>query len=171
MYRDLDEATGATPETAKLVVNGLARNSYLGFSSALSADGNTAILGAYGVNGSAGAAYVYGGLPLEKAEEPLTPTGVLVPLVAEANAQFGYSVATAGGRYLVGANTATVEIADVQHPRAGAAYVFNGTTQKTKLTAHASDVAASALFGSAVAMSGNTAIVGAHQAVTLARHP
>jgi len=166
---------GAGTHDAKLLASESERNTYLGFSSALSTDGGTAVLGGYGATMggkvSAGAAYVYRGLGSGSGDK--FENAVLAASNAAADAQFGYSVAMSanGGTALVGANTAIV----AGQSRAGAAYLYlnlagasgtvaNSSTESAMLVA--GDAAANMLFGNAVALSedGGTAIVGAHQA-------
>lgn len=156
--------TGAWTQQAKLIANESTAGRF-GESVALSSDGNTALVGAYGttVNGHAyqGAVYVY------------TRTGTIwtqqTKLTADDGAeddQFGISVALSsnGNKALLGAWGANVNGHDGQ----GAAYLFTRTgtiwTQQTKLTA--SDGAAYDSFGTSVALNsdGNTALVGAWEA-------
>ena len=87
------------------------------------------------------------------------PQAELTASDGEANDSFGLSVAISGNTALVGCGGKDVGANFSQ----GAAYVFtsNGSTwgQQAELTA--SDGAALDLFGSAVALAGNTAVVGA----------
>ncbi len=70
--------------------------------------------------------------------------------------RFGYSVATNGDRIIVGAWGD-----DDRGPEAGAAYLFDTTTGDRLLKLHAEDAATGDQFGWSVAISGDTAIVGA----------
>jgi hypothetical protein len=129
-------------------------NDNFGWSVALS--GDTALIGAINngtTNTRQGAAYVF------------TRTGTVWTLQQKltatdgaANDNFGWSVALLSNTALIGAHC-TVGA----NRRQGAAYVFTrtGTTwaQQQKLTA--SDGTAQAAFGSAVALAGNTALIGA----------
>lgn len=148
-----------------------------GSSTALSSDGNTALVGApgitgFGISGLGGAAYVYtrtdGVWSIQKkltAQLPGSPAAD----DAEASALFGSSAALSadGGTALVGAMWATA--AGQQY--GGAAYVYkrSGTAWEIeqKLTAQntdgLSDTALLAQFGSSAKLSadGNTALVGA----------
>jgi FG-GAP repeat len=130
---------------------------------ALSADGNTALIGAYnhtvGGNSGQGTAYVFtnsGGTWSQQAE-----------LTASDGAMtdwFGYSVALSGdgNTALIGADNKTIGSNSDQ----GAAYVFTNSggtwTQSTKLTA--SDGAASDYFGGSVSLNsdGSVALIGAY---------
>jgi uncharacterized repeat protein (TIGR01451 family) len=130
----------------------------LGISVAFS--GDTALVGAFlaqvGTNSSQGAAYIF------------TRSGTswifqqkLTASDGAQNNEFGISVALSGDTALVGASYATVGSNTYQ----GAAYVFtrSGTawSQQQKLTAPVDDGAAYDFFGNSVALSGNTALIGA----------
>src|SRR5579884_1576984 len=141
-------------QQAKLVASDGAAGDFFGLSVALSADGNTALVGADGKNGFQGAAYVFvrSGTTWSQQQKLTAADGA-------AGDQFGGSVALSGD-----GNTALVG-ADGKNGFQGAAYVFvrSGTTwsQQQKLTA--ADGAAGDQFGGSVALSGdgNTALVGA----------
>jgi FG-GAP repeat protein len=121
------------------------------FGGAVAISGNTAVIGAGGSlkRNSPGAAYVFN-----------TTTGVqqfkLTALDAEEGDFFGGSVAVSGSMAVIGAGAN-----DDAGDRSGAAYVFDTTTgvQLFKLTAL--DAAEGDFFGGSVAISGNTAIIGA----------
>jgi len=129
-----------------------------GASTALSADGSTALVGAPGDNSNAGAAWVFtrSGSSWEQQGPKLTGTG------EEGKARFGFHVALSGG-----GNTALVG-APFDNAKAGAAWVFTRNSegkweqQGSKLTGKA-DESGAAEFGLGVALSGgegNTALVG-----------
>ncbi len=142
---------------AKLVHSGAVGNEGQGQSVSLSADGNTAIVGAVGDNGGAGAAWVWaksGGIWTQKGAKlvgsdalgPYTYQGASVSLSADGN------TAIVGG--------------DADNSSAGAAWVWRRsggfwTQQGTKLVG--SGAAGNAGQGVSVSLSadGNTAIVGA----------
>lgn len=134
---------------------------YFGASVALSGDGNTALVGAYGYYNYQGAAYVFvrDGTVWTQQEKLTAPDLVMYD-------GFGSAVALSadGNTALIGAHNKTVGANAGQ----GAAYVFtrNGTTwaQQQKLTADDGDI--NALFGSAVSLSGNgnIALIGATKA-------
>ncbi len=128
-----------------------------GISVALS--GDTALVGAssddVGVNTDQGSAYVF-----TRSGSTWTQQAQLTASDGAANDRFGWSVALSGNTALVGASTDIVGANSDQ----GSAYVFtrSGTTwtQQAKLTA--SDGAAFDRFGISVALSGDTALVGAY---------
>jgi uncharacterized protein (TIGR03437 family) len=137
---------------------------YLGHAVAL--DGNTALVGAPAddtPNSDQGAAYVFvrNGATWTQQQKLIAPDGAASDL-------FGWSVALNGDTVLVGA----VYGPGGANSNQGAAYVFarNGATQpvwtlQKKLTA--ADGHVNAQFGAAVALVGNTALVGApeHQII------
>jgi len=119
--------------------------------------GKTAIIGAIGHNSSQGAAYVFtcSGSPCTwKQQQELTASDG-----ARADV-FGTRVAVSGSTAVIGAPGKDIE----RHSLQGAAYVFtcSGTpctwTQQQELTA--ADGASRDEFGTRVAVSGNTAIIG-----------
>ena len=136
-------------QQAKLTASdGAAGDSFGGYSLAIS--GSRAVVGAYGKNSNAGAAYVF------------VRSGITWPQRAKLTASdgaagdyFGNSVAISGTTVLVGAwgnNSAT-----------GAAYVFvpSGTSWSQQAELTEPDAVAGDGFGSYVAISGSTALVGA----------
>ena len=144
-------------EVAKLVADDGATNDFFGFSVALS--GDTAVIGAFrdsdDVKGvDSGSAYVFirtGGAWIVEAK--LTGSSQAF------GSMFGWSVAIDGDTAAVGA------LGDFTNgPGSGAVYVFtrsNGVwTEQAKLTA--SDASNDHNFGRSVAISGDTAIVGAY---------
>ncbi len=149
--------SGATwNEQQKLIASGGASGDYFGSSVALSSDGNTALIGAYGKDGFEGAAYAfarYSGFWNQQQE--------LTASDRAPNNRFGYSVTlSAGGNMaLIGAPKSNLE---------GAAYAFTSSDgswsqqqEQQELTAW--DGAASDQFGISVSLSsdGNTALIGA----------
>jgi len=148
---------GAWAFAAKLTASDGAEGDQFGASVALS--GDTALVGAYWDDGYMGSAYVFvkpgGGWATG------TETAKLTASDGAEFDYFGISVALSGDTALVGANGDNIAISDE-----GSAYVFvkpgggwASGTQTAKLTA--SDGAASDYFGSSVALSGDTALVGA----------
>ncbi len=150
------EANGTWSQTAELTASDGAANNYFGASVAVS--GSTALVGApshtVGGNVGQGAAYVY-----TEANGAWSQTAELTASDGAANNDFGLSVALSGATALVGAPGHTVN----GNVSQGAAYVYtetNGTwSQTAELTA--SDGATNNDFGSSVALSGATALVGA----------
>ena len=129
-----------------------------GFGNSVAIDGTTAIVGAQGDDDGgtdAGAAYLY------DISNPLKPSR-LARLTASdgiASDMFGRPVAIDGTTVLVGALSAE------NGPHSGSAYLFDisnpGTPVETKLVP--SDGAEADRFGSALAVSGTSALVGAHR--------
>ncbi|MDQ3013132.1 MAG: putative Ig domain-containing protein, partial [Acidobacteriota bacterium] len=137
--------SGATWANSYTLVGGGVSN--LGTSVAIS--GNTAVGGAPRVNGYEGLAYVSTRNGTNWTTQTLTASD------GAANDAFGSSVAVSGETVVVGA--------EGDDNNRGAAYVFtrNGTTwTEQKLTA--TDGAAGDRFGVSVAISGDTAVIGAH---------
>jgi len=128
------------------------------FGTSVALDGNTALVGAYDatVNSleDAGAAYVFTGAGTSWSEQT-----ELTASDPAGNDEFGMSVALHGSTALIGAPDETVG----GYEDAGAGYVFTGAAaswlQQAKLTA--SDPAHDDDFGYSVAVSGDTAVVGA----------
>jgi hypothetical protein len=124
---------------------------FFGASVAMSADGKTMIVGAYGANGNQGAAYVYSGTNFVT-EKKLTASD------GGPNDHFGTSVAmSADGKTVIVGTTGT-------SGNRGTAYVYSGANYATEKILTASDGGANDYFGTSVAMSasGATVIVGAN---------
>lgn len=139
-----------------------AANDWFGSSVALSADGNTALVGAYHkqINGHAqqGAAYIFRRTGTSWSQQQQLTAGD-----GASNDNFSWSVALSsdGNTALVGAYIKQVNGNGAQ----GAAYVFtlSGATWSQQQELTTGDGAANDNFGSSVALSsdGNTALVGA----------
>ena len=135
-------------EEQKLVAsNGAAGEN---FGASVSLAGDRALIGAYGVGAAHGAAYVFvrsGGAWIEEQK--------LVASDEAADDNFGWSVALAGDRALVGAPGAA--------GARGAAYVFvrSGSAWTAEQKLAANDGAAFDNFGWSVALAGDRALVGA----------
>jgi hypothetical protein len=138
---------GVWSQRAVLTAAGGAVNSYFGWVVAIS--GSTVLVGAPGVNGFTGAAYVFTGSGATWAQQK-----VLTASDPAGGDQFGRAVALSGSTALVGAPD--------KNANAGAVYVFIGSgatwAQQKELTA--ADSAASAYFGWSLALSGPTALIG-----------
>jgi hypothetical protein len=132
---------------------------YDAFGGSVAINGDTAIVGAcyddVGANSDQGSAYVF-----VRSGTAWTQQAQLTAGDGAAGDHFGKSVAISGDTAIVGADDADVG-ANIDQ---GSAYVFvrSGTawTQQAQLTA--GDGAAGDLFGASVAISGDTAIVGAY---------
>ena len=143
-------------QQAELTANdGAARDD---FGSAIATNGGTALVGApdhtVGSNYQQGVAYVFAGSGAN-----WTQQAELTASDTAAGDQFGFSVALNGGAALVGAPDHEVGSTVYQ----GAAYIFTSSTtnwnQQAELTA--SDGAPYDLFGTSVALDGDTSLVGA----------
>ncbi|APR75713.1 Fibronectin type III domain protein [Minicystis rosea] len=122
------------------------------FGASVAISGDTAIIGAYADN-SKGSAYAFvrsGGTWIQQ--------GKLMAANGQVDDEFGQAVAISGDTAVIGAR-----LDNTKGSHAGAAYVFvrSGSvwTQQQKLTA--SDGTASDVFGVSVAVSGDTALIGA----------
>lgn len=154
------ESNGSWHQVAKLTPSDGA--AYVEFGVAVALSGNTALIGEVGPMEQAntegpGAAYVFA-----NTNGSWQQVAKLTGSDEAVNDGFGTVVALSGDIAIVGASSATVN----GHTSAGSAYVFSGSNgiwaQAAKLTA--SNVfpgQTAAGFGSAVAISGTTAIVGA----------
>jgi len=123
------------------------------FGRSVALSGNTAVIGAWGKDSATGAVYLF------DVTDPNTPIQTRT-LTADDNvpdAYFGWSVAFEGNTAIIGARSD-----DEAGHNAGAAYLFDLAAGSQLFKLRASDAASSALFGQAVAISENTAIVGAH---------
>jgi hypothetical protein len=157
---------GVWTQQQKLLASDAATNDYFGQSVALSADGNTAIVGAYLEDTTAtdqGAAYVF-----TRSGGSWTQQQKLLASDAGIENYFGRSVALSsdGNTAIVGADWQSTS----PNTANGAAYVFTRSgstwTQQAKLLA--SDRGTYERFGKSVALSadGNTALIGAEQQST-----
>ena len=150
------ESNGTWTQTQKLTANDGAAYDNFGLSVAL--QGSAILVGSphatVGSNQVQGAVYVF-----TESNGTWTQTQKLTASDGAANDSFGQSVALSDSTALVGAYNASVN----GHSGQGAAYVFtnsNGTWSETqKLTA--SDGAANANFGNAVALDSTRALIGA----------
>ncbi len=148
-------SAGVWTQQDKLTAGDGAANDLFGFSVAI--DGDTALIGAHlndnGVNTNQGAAYVF-----TRIDGAWSQTQKLTASDAAAGDFFGFSVALDADTAVIGASGKDKNAAT----GAGAAYVFTlsgGTwAQQQKLLPDIS--AADNFFGAAVALSGDTALIG-----------
>jgi len=170
---------GLTPDQlVYLKASNTGAGDYFGGSVAIS--GNTAVVGAYGeasiatgVNGNqsdnsasgAGAAYVF-----VRSGTTWSQQAYLKASNTDPGDRFGYSVAVSGDTVVVGAYGEASDATGVNGPGnsnndsgAGAAYVFvrSGTAWSQQAYLKASNTRAGDNFGSSVAVSGDTVVVGA----------
>ncbi len=147
-------SAGMWTEDLKLIASDAAAGDQFGISVAVG--GDTAVIGAFfdddgGAN--SGSAYVFA-----RSAGMWTEQAKLTASDAAAADRFGISVAVDGNTAVIGAFLGDGIIVD-----SGSAYVFTRSagmwTEELKLTA--SDAAASDRFGRAVAVDGNTAVIGA----------
>jgi hypothetical protein len=135
-------------QSAELTASDAAMGDYFGFSTAVG--GGTVVVGAYGKDDSAGAVYLF-----TQSGTAWSQQAKLTASDSAAVSGFGVGVAVSSGTLVVGASD--------KNSLAGAAYVFtqSGTTWNQQAELAASDGAAGNFFGIAVAVSGDTAVVGA----------
>jgi hypothetical protein len=119
------------------------------FGGPVALSGNTALVGAWNADHGAGAAYVFGHTPTG-----WTQQARLTAADSRASDWFGATVALSGDTALIGAPLAA---------HSGAAYVFvrNGQQWRQQARLTARDGAPGDWFGRAVALSGESALVGA----------
>ena len=149
-----ERGAGGFAETQKLTASDAAAGDSFGF--ALALDGDTALVGAFrnsDVGFGSGSAYVF-----ERGAGGFTENQKITAADAAAGDSFGFAASLSGDGALVGAFGDSDAGAE-----SGSAYVFArgpaGFVQTEKLTA--SDAAANDHFGFAVALSGDTVLVGA----------
>ena len=142
---------GIWSEQAKLTPTDASAFQVFGYSVAIS--GNTAVIGAYGDNNSNGSAYVFVRDGTSWSEQ-----SKLVANDADMNDQFGYTVSLSGDTAVIGAR-----LDDDNGLDSGAAYVFvrNGTSWSQQAKLKANDAAGGDWFAYLVAVSGDTAVIGA----------
>ena len=144
-----DVTTGQ--ELFKLNASDAAAGDHFGFSVAV--DGDTAVIGAYlDDDGAAnsGSAYVFDVSTGQEITKLTTSGGVIEDL-------FGVSVAVSGDTVVVGSYGD-----DASGQNSGSAHAFDATTGLEFARLTASDGAEADRFGHSVALSGGTAVVGAH---------
>lgn len=147
-------------QAPKLVGTGMVGAAGQGSSVSLSADGNTAIVGAPGDNGGAGAAWVY-----TRSNGVWTQQAKLIATDAVGEASQGASVSLSGD-----GNTAIVGGPDDNNRAGGAAWIYARSggvwTEQAKLVGTGTEICSpspctgSQGFSVALSADGNTAIVG-----------
>lgn len=144
----LFDATSGT-ELAKLVASDGTSDDNFGY--ALAINGNTIVVGTPYTYGTvfSGAVYLFDAITFAQ-------TAKLFPSDGAGHDQFGLSVAISGTTIIIGAPGV-----DDNGSFSGAAYLFDATTGAELAKLRASDGDADDYFGNSVAISGNTAIVGA----------
>lgn len=147
-YVFVRDSTGTWSQQAKLVASDVSSEARFGYSVAL--DGDTAVVGAYGDAGFAGAGYVFrrtGGVWTQEAK--------LTASDPKPNGDFGMSVAVQGRTAVIGAPCAC-------ETTSGAAYVFERANGSWAQTAElsAADGAPNDGFGSSVALCDDTLVAG-----------
>ena len=157
---------GTWTEQAKLLASDRANSDDFGWSVALSADGNTALIGAYGEstspNAENGAVYVF-----TRSGGTWTQLQKLLASDRATGDNFGYSVAISadGNTVVVGATSTDVGNLSV----VGSVYVFikyeNSWLQQSKLGYSRGSIDGVGYFGSSVSVSsdGNILLIGANQ--------
>ncbi|QEG34707.1 hypothetical protein [Bythopirellula goksoeyrii] len=116
-------------------------------------DGNRAIVGSHGDDdkgGGSGSAYIFDVATGQELMKLTASDGA-------AHDEFGYWTAISGNIAIVGA-----KYDDHAGFRSGSAYLFDVTTGQELMKLTASDASSNAEFGYAVAIDGNTAVVGAY---------
>jgi hypothetical protein len=143
------------PATAqKLLAGDGSAHDNFGYS--VSVDGGTAVIGAWGNNGTSGSAYVF----VRAADGTWSQQAKLTAADGAMDDLFGFRVAVSGGTAVIGAHGD-----DDKGDYSGSAYVFvqaaDGTwSQQAKLTA--ADGATDDYFGVRVSVDGDTAVIGAY---------
>jgi hypothetical protein len=141
-------------QQAKLVASDGANNDFFGQAVAIS--GDTAVIGAYGDDGYQGSAYVF-----TRSGSTWTEQVKLTATVRAADDSFGRSVAISGDTVVIGAPQD-----DGSQPDSGSVYVYTGSGstwgQQARLIAN--DGVTGDNFGFAVAVSGDTTVIGAYGA-------
>ncbi|MEA1053375.1 FG-GAP repeat protein, partial [Lamprobacter modestohalophilus] len=130
---------------------------YERFGSSVALSGDTALIGAHGSGSGAAYVFVRSGTTWSQQARLTSDDGV-------SGGYFGDSVALSGDTALIGAPR------DDENGYTGAAYVFvrSGITWSQQVKLAATDVGREGQFGNAVALSGDTALIGAYFADTAA---
>jgi len=145
-----ETGSAASIEQARLTASDAADGDFFGVGGAVALSGDSAIVGAYGKNSAQGAAYVF-----TRAGAAWAQQAKLVASDAADGDDFGRAVALSADTAVVGA--------PARNSRQGAAYVFArvGATWTQQAALTASDAADDSVFGGALALDGDTLVVGA----------
>ena len=140
-------------QQAKLVASDAAAGDFFGFSTAI--DGDDVVVGANRKDTYAGATYVF-----TRSGTSWSQQAKLVASDAQANDEFGNSVAIDGDTMVAGAR-----YEDTGSSGAGAAYVFtrSGTSWSQQAKIQSSDIGADDHFGYSVGIEGDTVVAGANR--------
>ncbi|MFH1811008.1 MAG: hypothetical protein ABIJ09_19865 [Pseudomonadota bacterium] len=148
-------------EQAKLSVGSPDQQAEERFGYSVALQGDRAVVGAYradatGMQQGPGAVYVF-----TRNGSSWTQSAKLVALDRANIDQFGVAVALDGDTIVVGANNEEANSSTNSNRGAAYVFVFNGSTWEEQTKLVATDFAANHLFGSAVAISGDTVVIGA----------
>ena len=163
--------TSSTSPTAVLSNSGGVSNDVSGYSVSLSADGTTALVGAFGVGSGKGAAYIFHASGEGSWASTASPTATLSYSSGASHDDFGISVSLSAD------GTTAVVGAQGVNTNAGAAYVFHvaseagwASTSTPSATLSYSGSSFYDHFGTSVTMSrdGTTALIGADGALSFA---
>ena len=151
-------ASASPPPPTKLTAN--AGTADAKFGTAVSVDGNTAVIGAPDERGI-GAAYVFA----NRAGRWIEQATLVAPAGSEAT-KFGYDVAISGDTIVVGAPDAE-QTAPLAGPGAAHVFIRTGGGWSHEAMLSPSDSKADDAFGFGVAISGDTVVVGANAGTVL----
>jgi len=155
-YAAIYRYTGGTWSSATALTSTSGTGAQFGYAIALSADGNTALVGAYTANPSnSGYAEIY------RYTNGTWSSAILLTSTAGTLAQFGYALALSAD-----GNTALVGAPSTNSGNGYAAVYRYTSSTWSAATSLVSTAGSSSFFGSAVALSadGNTALIGAYNA-------
>ena len=154
--------TSGWTQRAKLIASDV--TAYDNFGSSVSIDGDTLVIGAYGLNTYRGAAYVFRRNTPGSLTSGWTQVTKLTASDGAANDFFGLTLSISGDTVAIGARNDD----DNNASNSGSAYIFtrdtsgsltSGWTQRAKLTAN--DAGGSDKFGESVSIDGDAAVIGA----------
>ncbi len=145
-------------ETQKLTASDGAAGDLFGISVSASSNGNTVLIGAYGVNSKQGAAYIFtrNGPTWSEIKKLTASDGA-------ANDYFGNSVSISANGTVAAVGSVSSDIAANNDQGAAYVYTWNGSSWVDTRKLSASDGAATQYFGESVSLSsdGNIIVIGA----------